>query len=205
MFADPLTLLAFAPAALALNLTPGADMMFCIGQGLKGGWRPAAAASAGVSAACMVHVALAGLGLGAAVAALPWLFEVIRWAGVGYLLWLARTSLRGGGTAEEVPPVRPARAFRDGAVVNLTNPKVVLFVLAFLPQFVRPEGPVLLQFLALGAILSVGGFVVNALAGAFAGRLAQRLRGGRAGRVLGWISAGIFGALAVRLAVMQRS
>ena len=86
---DPLTLLAFIPAALALNLTPGADMVFCLGQGLKSGPRAAISASAGISAGSMVHVTLAGLGLGAAVAAAPWMFDVIRWVGVAYLLWLA--------------------------------------------------------------------------------------------------------------------
>lgn len=68
---DPVSLLAFVPAALALNLTPGADMMFCLGQGLRSGRAAALAASAGIAAGCMVHVVLAGLGLGAAAAAVP--------------------------------------------------------------------------------------------------------------------------------------
>ena len=84
------------PAALALNLTPGVDMMFCLGQGLRAGPQQALAASAGISVGSMVHVALAGLGLGAAVTALPWLFDVIRWVGVIYLLWLALGAIRGG-------------------------------------------------------------------------------------------------------------
>jgi len=200
---DPMTLLSFVPAALALNLTPGADMMFCLGQGLRGGWRPAVAASAGISTGVLVHVALAGLGLGAVVAHAPWLFEVIRWLGVGYLLWLAWATLRARPRVE-VPVVRPARAFREGLLVNLTNPKVVLFVLAFLPQFVTPDHAVLPQFLVLGAVLALGGFVVNALVGVFAGRVTVRLGGGRA-RLLAWFSAGIYGALALRLAALGRA
>ncbi|WPY94035.1 LysE family translocator [Limimaricola variabilis] len=204
---DPLVLLAFLPAALALNLTPGADMMFCLGQGLRGGPRAALAADAGIALAVMGHVTLTGLGLGAAVAALPWLFDAIRWIGVGYLLWLAATALRGGGAApEELPAIRPSRAFRQGLVVNLTNPKVILFVLAFLPQFTDPARPVLLQFLALGAVLSLGGLVVNGAVGVFAGGVGRRLAGSAGfNRWLGRISATIFAGLALRLAAMSRA
>ncbi len=204
---DIVTLLAFVPAALALNLTPGADMMFCFGQGLRSGARPAMAASAGVSVGAFIHVMLAGLGLGAAVAAVPWMFDAIRWIGVAYLLYLAWGALRGGAMPADAPR-RPTRfAFRDGLLVNLTNPKVILFVLAFIPQFVDPAaGSVLLQFLAFGAIISTGGFIVNGMVGVFAGRAGQVLIGNRrAARILGWVSGGIFAALAIRLAIMERA
>ena len=129
---DPVLFLAFVPVALALNLTPGADMMFCLAQGMKGGARPAIAASAGISAGVMIHVGLAGLGLGALVAAFPEVFGAIRWAGAGYLAWLAWKTLRTPMMVAEAPPARTARAFRDGLIVNLANPKVILFVLALL-------------------------------------------------------------------------
>ncbi|MEX0302829.1 MAG: LysE family translocator [Leisingera sp.] len=204
---DAVTLLAFIPAALALNLTPGADMMFCLGQGLRSGRRAAVAASAGISAGGMVHVTLAGLGLGAVVSAMPALFDVIRWAGVAYLLYLAWSALRAGPIAGDRSERRGASAFRSGFLVNLTNPKVILFVLAFVPQFVKPEaGPVLLQFLIFGLILAAGGFFINGLAGIFAGQAGQRLTGSPVfSRWLGRISAGIFAGLAVRLAVMERA
>jgi len=204
---EPVTLLAFVPAALALNLTPGADMMFCLGQGLRSGRGPAVAASAGIAAACMVHVTLAGLGLGAAVAALPWLFDLIRWVGVAYLLYLAWGAWRSGPARADAPAVPAARAFRAGLVVNLTNPKVILFVLAFIPQFVSPEaGPVLAQFLIYGAVLTLGGFVVNGLVGLFAGQAGRRLISSpRFARWLGRISGGIFAALALRLAILERT
>ncbi len=205
MIVEPLVLLAFIPAALALNLTPGADMMFCLGQGLRGGPRAALAADAGIALGGMVHVTLAGLGLGAAVAAAPWLFEVIRWFGVAYLLWLAWTVLRAQPVAGTMPVIRPARAFREGLVVNLTNPKVILFVLAFVPQFVDPARPVLPQFLVFGAILSVGGLWVNGLVGVFAGGIGQQLAGSpRIAVWLGRVSAAVFLGLAARLALLQR-
>lgn len=202
---DPLTLLAFAPAALALNLTPGADMMFCLGQGLRSGPRAAVAASAGISAGGLVHVTLAGLGLGALVAAVPWAFEVIRWGGVAYLLFLAVQVLRQAQAQRDgAPGLSVGRAFATGFVVNLTNPKVILFVLAFVPQFVRPEaGSVLAQFLVFGAVLAVGGFIINGAVGVFASGIGRRLV--RGGRALGWITSGIFFALAARLALLERT
>lgn len=204
---DPLTLLTFTPAALALNLTPGVDMMFCFGQGLRGGTRAAWAASAGISTASMFNTALAGLGLGALIAAAPHAFDIIRWAGVAYLLWLAFRALTQPVVPPEASPAPAGRAFREGMLVNLTNPKVILFILAFIPQFVDPlRGSVLLQFLAFGGILSVGGFVINGTVGMAAGGIGGRLaRSPRLARGLGFASAGIFTALALRLAFLERA
>lgn len=200
---DPVMLLAFIPAALALNLTPGADMMLCIGQGLKRGPRAAWASSAGISCGGMVHVLVAGAGLSALIARYPVAFDVIRWVGVAYLLWLAAQAMRRSAPTEDKPEVRAGRAFRAGLFVNLTNPKVILFVLAFIPQFVNPAaGPVLVQFLVYGAVIGLGGFVVNGFAGVFAGSAGRRLAGGS--RVLDYMTAGIFSALAARLALMER-
>ena len=96
------------------------------------------------------------------------------------------------------------RAFTTGFIVNLTNPKVILFVLAFVPQFVVPEaGNVLGQFLIFGAMLSLGGLIVNGAVGVFASGIGKRLA--RGGRALDWITSGIFVALAARLAVLERT
>lgn len=199
------TLAAFAPAALALNLTPGADMMFCLGQGLRAGPRAAMAANLGIGAGCFVHVVAAGLGLAALIAAFPWLFEAVRWVGIAYLVFLALQTLRTPLGVDAAAPIRPARAFTDAVVVNVFNPKVALFVLAFLPQFVDPARPVLPQFLVLGAVLAAGGLVINGLVGVFAGGIGQRLaRSARLERWLRGISAGIFLALAARLALERR-
>lgn len=200
------TLLAgFVPAALALNLTPGADMMFCLGQGLRGGPRAALAADAGIALGGMVHVAVAGLGLGALVASAPWAFDAIRWIGVAYLLWLAARALRSNGTPGNLPQTRAATAFRDGLLVNLSNPKVILFVLAFVPQFVDASRPVLPQFLIFGAVLSLGGLVVNGAVGLLAGGAGQQLaRSAALGRWLARVSAMVFAGLALRLALISR-
>lgn len=201
MIVDPLVLLAFVPAALALNVTPGADMMFCLAQGLRRGARAAIAASAGISGGVFIHAALAGLGLSALVEAWPPAFDIIRWIGVGYLLWLAVQALRGGrADRQDLPPGNP---FWQGFVVNLTNPKVILFVLAFVPQFVQPErGAVLGQFLVFGAVMGLGGFVINSAVGIASGGIGRKLAGG--GRVLGYVTAGVYSALAIRLALVSR-
>ena len=112
MIVEWTTLLAFAPAALALNLTPGADMMFCLGQGLRGGPRAGMAANLGIAAGSVVHVLAAGLGLSALLVAAPGLFDLIRWAGVGYLVWLAVQAFRRPVGRHDTAPIRPARAFR---------------------------------------------------------------------------------------------
>lgn len=202
---DPITLLAFIPAALVLNMTPGHDMMFCLGQGLRSGPRAAIMASAGVSAGGMVHVTLAGLGLGAVIAAHPWAFDLIRWIGVAYLVYLAVQTLRfSRQTATKGPGLSIWRAFGTGFLVNLTNPKVILFVLAFVPQFVEPAaGNLLGQFLIFGAVLGIGGLFINGAVGAFAGRFTSGLN--KRGRVLGWVSSGVFLTLAARLAVLERA
>ncbi len=212
-------LAAFIPAALALNLTPGADMLFCMGQGLRLGPAAAIAASGGVALGLMVHVLVAGLGVGALVAANPGAMEVIRWLGAAYLLVLAWQALRAAAAPGEPAPT-PAtanagegpqaslglrRAFWQGMAVNLTNPKVILFVLAFVPQFIAPQRAVLPQFLVLGAVVALGGFLVNAAAGWGAGGLARRAAQGGARRLLGVISASIYGALALRLVLMERA
>lgn len=199
---DPLILLAFLPAGLALNITPGADMMFCFAQGLRRGPRAAWLASGGIALGAFVHAAVAGLGLAAVIAANPGLLSVIRWIGVAYLIWLAVKSLR--ATRPDVPETAPSQAFREGLLVNLTNPKVILFVLAFIPQFIDPTHPILPQFLIFGAMLGLGGFVINGTVGHLAGGAGKQLAASeRFSRWLGRVSAGIFGLLALRLALLE--
>ena len=203
---DLIVLLAFLPAALALNLTRGADMMFCLGQGLGSGPRGAAAASAGISAGAMGHVTVAGLGLGAVMARAPWAFDVIRWVGVAYLLYLAVQAFRDTEQGADAAPRSTKLAFRDGIMVNLSNPKVILFVLAFVPQFVDPDRAVLPQFLVFGVILALGGFVINAAVGAAASGAGHRLATDPAPRRwLMRLSGTIFGALALRLALLEKT
>ncbi|AWB47551.1 LysE family translocator [Gemmobacter aquarius] len=206
MIVEPAVLLAFAGAGLALNLTPGADMMFTLGQGLRSGRRAAMAANAGIAVGGLVQTLIAACGLGALVAAHPMAFDLIRWAGVAYLLVLAVQALRAGPVSgREVALQGAGRVFVQAMVVNLLNPKVILFILALLPQFIDPARPVLAQFMVLGLVFATGGFVVNGLVGFFAGSIGQRLaRSAVLARWLGRASALIFTGLAVRLAMLQR-
>jgi len=199
---DPVVLVAFIPAALALNCTPGPDMMLCLAQGMRSGQRAAWAASAGVSLGALIHVTIAGLGLGAVIAAFPWAFEVIRWIGVAYLLFLAVQAFRSSAVKARGAGLRPRQAFIAGLFTNLSNFKVIWFVLAFIPQFVVPDaGPVFAQFLAFGGMIALGGFAVNGLVGSYAGTLGAKLV--QSSKVLGYVTGTIYGALAARLAVME--
>ncbi|MFH1805926.1 MAG: LysE family translocator [Pseudomonadota bacterium] len=203
------TLLIFVPAALALNMTPGNDMLFCLGQGIKSGPRAGIAASFGIATGALIHTFLAGIGLAALIAAHPVAFEMLRWAGIAWLVWLAIQTFRSGTT--RLQPAKTAsssafRAWRDGIVVNLLNPKIIVFVLAFVPQFVHPvQGSVLAQFLILGLILNIGGTVINALVGGFAGKLGQFLaRSARMARAFQIFTGCVFLALAAKLAFDRR-
>ncbi|MDF2232661.1 LysE family translocator [Albimonas sp. CAU 1670] len=208
---SPETLAVFIPVALALNLTPGADMLFSLGQGARSGPAAGVAAAAGISAGSLVHATAAGVGLAALIAAHPLAFEVVRWAGVAYLVWLALRAFadlaRGHGLdgAPSVAPMRPLAAFRAGLLVNLLNPKVGIFVLALVPQFVRPEaGSILGQFLVFGAVLGIGGMAINGAVGLSAGHVGRALaRSRRMSQALQAATGTIFLALAARLALQR--
>jgi threonine/homoserine/homoserine lactone efflux protein len=204
MIIDPGQLWLFIPAALALNLTPGADMMFCLGQGARHGPRAGVAAAFGITTGGMVHAALAALGLAAFLTANPAMFAAVRWGGALYLLWLAFGAVRAAPPPEVGAAIPGGHAFRDAMVVSLLNPKVAFFILAFVPQFVDPaRGAPGLQFLIFGLIIGVGGVCVNGLVGAFAGRARRRLAGrggGAAARALRWGTAVLFAGLAARIA-----
>jgi threonine/homoserine/homoserine lactone efflux protein len=211
MLIEPERLMIFAAAALALNLTPGSDMLSCLGQGLKSGARAGIAASLGIATGALIHIVAAGLGLAALLTAYPAAFETIRWAGVAYLVWLAIQAFRHPPMAAlaagpEVAAANAWRAWRDGIAVNLLNPKVAVFVLAFLPQFVDPaRGAPFLQFLLLGAILNIGGTAINALVGAFAGGIGRVLTTSRRlVRAFQVLSGTVFLGLAARLAFERR-
>lgn len=197
---DPWVITTFVGASIVLYLTPGADMMFVIASGVKGGPKAGAMATAGIILGVLFQVVLAAAGLAVLIATSPLALDVIRYCGAAYLAWLAWHSWR----AEAAPEERRGRAelwsaFWRGMVTNLLNPKVILFILAFLPQFIRPEvGPEWQQIAILGLIFALGGLIADGLIGIFAGLAADRVR--RSTRVMNKISAVIFGALAARLA-----
>ncbi|MET9773380.1 LysE family translocator [Streptomyces sp. NPDC006367] len=198
---------AFLVAAFALCVTPGPDMMFIVAMGGRGGPAAGVMAAAGVACAMLVHAVAAALGLSALFTTLPTLYHVLRWAGAAYLLYLAVKAFRdrsvpgGDGAAPRGTGMR--RAFWQGAITNLLNPKVILFNVAFLPQFVDPSlGHVPGQLLLLGATLVVMGFLWDGCVGLLSGRLAGLLR--RSARVNRWlniVSGTVFTGLAVRLVV----
>ncbi|MHA6324750.1 LysE family translocator [Roseivivax sp. CAU 1753] len=196
---DLATLLTFLGAGVLLNLTPGADVMFALASGARGGPRAGIAAAAGISFGSGVHVCLTAVGVAAALHALPGAFAAIRWAGAGYLMYLAVQSWRAGPGRRTTGVQDLGAAFRTGFVTNLLNPKVALFILAFLPQFADPaRGPVWSQILALGAVFMLSGFVITAAYGAAGGAVAQVLKDHA--RAMNRLAALVFGGLAVRLA-----
>ncbi len=198
---DPWTIAAFMGAAGLLYLTPGADMMFTLASGMSGGPKAGLAAAVGISLGVVFHVTLAAAGLAALLLAYPAAYDAIRWLGAAYLVVLAVQSWRAAAAPE---PMRGRaqiwRAFRRGFLTNVTNPKVALFVLAFLPQFTSPgAGPVWQQIIWLGLMLATGGILTDGAYGVFAGVMANRLR--RASGIMHKISAFVFGGLAARLAI----
>ncbi|MFC8518558.1 LysE family translocator [Streptomyces sp. NPDC057257] len=195
---------AFLVAAFALCVTPGPDMMFIVAMGGRGGPRTGVLAAAGVACAMFVHTVAAALGLSALFLSLPTLYHALRWAGAAYLLYLAVKAFRDRGeSAGEGGPAEPGRrrAFWQGAVTNLLNPKVILFNVAFLPQFVDPGlGHVREQFLVFGLTITVMGFFVDGSIGLLSGKLSALLRRSRrVARGLNIFTGTVFTGLAIRL------
>ncbi|MCW3782375.1 LysE family translocator [Defluviimonas salinarum] len=193
------SLIAFTMGGLILNLAPGADVFFTTACGLQGGPRAGAMAGLGVGLGVVWHVTLAVLGLSALIAAHPGALGAIRWAGAAYLLWLAWKSWRAAGPEGRVRGVMsPWRAVARGFLSNALNPKPVLFILAFLPQFTDPAyGPIWQQVLLLGGIFTFTATLVTVGYGIVAGVLGARI--GARLNALNRIAAVMFAGLAAKL------
>jgi len=205
---DTGTLSLFVLAVLALFLSPGPNMAFVLSHGLAHGVRGGFAAAIGISAADLVHTLCAATGVTALVAAWPPSFDVLRYAGAVYLLWLAWQALRPARarSAAETQPAGFARIVRMALLSNLVNPKALLFFMVFLPQFVNPaHGHVTLQLLVLGVVLSAMALVFNTVLGAFSGQIGRRLqaRPGAAKFQRGFL-AFVMAGLALRLLLLDR-
>lgn len=192
-------LAAFLAAGIALNLTPGADVIFATASGMAGGPKAGAVAGLGVGLGGLWHVGLAAAGVSALLVAHPGALIALKWAGAAYLAYLAWKSWRAGDPTDQARGVAsPGRALWRGFLTNALNPKVALFVLAFLPQFTLPGlGPVWQQIVVLGLLFSLTGTIITAGYGALAGIARQSL-----GRRLGFlnkIAALLFGGLAAKL------
>lgn len=207
---DVATLLTFALAAFALAATPGPDMLLVMTRSVAQGRLAGLVTLAGICAGCYFHAVIAGLSLSGVLLMAPVMFEIIRWAGAAYLLWLAWQAFRGAGgflpPGKDAPALPLGRLFRQGLLTNILNPKVALFFLALFPQFMRPDpDTAVAQALILASVLNVAGFIVNGAIILAAGRLGEwlSLRPGFVrwqNRLLG----GVFAALALRLAFDKR-
>jgi threonine/homoserine/homoserine lactone efflux protein len=202
----------FVGAALLLNLTPGPDMLFVAGTAASRGRRAGLLAALGVGAGCLFHTVLAAVGLSALLAASDLAFTAVKWAGAAYLVWTGLTMLRARRDTAGPSPERPARSgnpFWQGALTNALNPKVALFFLAFLPQFIDAGAPGQAGALVvLGTLFNLGGTGVNLVVALLASRAAAGLasRGG-VGRIGPWLqraAGAMFVGLGLKLALSSR-
>jgi len=201
----------FIISGLVLNVTPGPDTAYIIGRSLQLGWRGGAVAALGISAGCLFHVVGAAIGLSALLAASSAAFTLVKWVGAAYLCFMGVKMLlsRSQSPAEAAVAVNGAiplrRVFWQGAMTNVLNPKVALFFLAFLPQFVAADSPhKAAAFLLLGLIFIFNGTLWCLGVAAFAAGAAGRIR--QSGRALAWINralGGLFVYLGVRVAMLQ--
>jgi threonine/homoserine/homoserine lactone efflux protein len=188
---DTTTVLLFAAATLALVAIPGPNLLYIASRSVAHGPRAGCASALGVEAGTLVHIGAATVGLSALIASSATAFSALKYLGAAYLLYLgARTLIsRRGAAGTPAPAAAPlTRAFAQGMLVNVLNPKVALFFLAFLPQFVDPDrGPVWMQVLVLGAILGAFGFAMDCLYAVVSAAAAGRLRGRGGGKVTGGV------------------
>jgi threonine/homoserine/homoserine lactone efflux protein len=206
----PEQFLGFLVAAVAITASPGPDNLMVLGVGVSQGRRQGVAFGLGCAFGCLSHTLLAVVGVSALVAASPWAFTALKVGGGLYLLWLGLQALRSRGAA--ALQARPGLAagttaalFLRGVLANAINPKVVLFFLSFLPQFVVADrGSVGLQLAALGVVFTAQAAVLFGLLGFFAGSVGQGLqRWPQAGMWLDRLAGVIFIGLGLRLIVAR--
>jgi threonine/homoserine/homoserine lactone efflux protein len=204
---DQHLLMLFAVTTLIAMIVPGPDMLFVLGCGMSGGPRAGLLATAGVATSEAIHIALAAAGLAALFAAVPIAFTVVRIVGAAYLVYLGVQVIRHRHDEQRDVVVatreaRGRRAYWNGVLTNLLNPKMVTFTIAFIPQFINPQlGHVWMQFVILGAILIVFEFLVDGTVGVLAGRIGAWLRRRRTvRRRIELAVGGIYIGLGVRLA-----
>jgi threonine/homoserine/homoserine lactone efflux protein len=187
---DAQQLVLFIAAGLLLNLTPGPDVLYIVSSALRAGARAGVVAGLGITAGCFVHVFAAAAGVSALLAASATAFTVLKWAGAAYLVWVGLRLLaaRAPAHAPDLQGLVPVQApttlgavFRGGFLTNVLNPKVAIFFLAFVPQFIAPDTEhKALAFVLLGALFNVNSVAVNtgwALAAAWMARHGAVRRG----------------------------
>jgi threonine/homoserine/homoserine lactone efflux protein len=202
----------FVIAGLLLNITPGPDMALVIARSARSGARAGSAAALGIGAGCFVHIAAAAVGVSALIMASATAFAVLKWVGAAYLVYVGMRMLLGAGRSVEA--VSEARgierdelrsAFLQGFLTNALNPKVAVFFLAFLPQFIAADAPSkAAAFLILGCVFNVTGTAWNLAVAWFAGRVGAS---GRFGWLRAWLErtlGALFVAAGIRLALPER-
>lgn len=205
--------LTFVGAGLALEFTPGPSMLYMLGQTARHGRSHGLVSLAGVLSGGVAHVVLAVFGLAALIAQSAWLFSVVKWIGAVYLIWLGLQSLRarpagGESSAHAAPAAGPSawRAYRQGLLIDLFNPKVALFFIAFVPQFVVPgAGPIAAQLALHGLLLLVLAAACDVPLILIGARLTRWFKG--RWHLALWSERGlgaIFVGLGARLALVQR-
>lgn len=206
---DLSTLLLFTSASLLLALAPGPDNIFVLTQSALKGRLVGLVVTLGLCTGLIVHTSAVALGVAAVFQASALAFNLLKYAGAAYLLYLAWGAFRAGASvlsSESDQEISLARYYLRGIVMNVTNPKVSIFFLAFLPQFTRPEqGHLPLQMLVLGAVFILATLLVFGAISLLAGVLGQWLRrSARAQQLLNKTVAVVFAALALKLAAASR-
>jgi threonine/homoserine/homoserine lactone efflux protein len=199
---------AFLLTALIVCVSPGIGVVYTLATAIRGGVRAGLLASVGCTLCTMLHLGFALLGLAAVLHTMAVLFQTIKFAGVAYLLWMAWATLRGHGSLDLQPAAADVSAGRivwRGVLLNLLNPKLPLFFVAFLPQFVPAGDPHATLVLAqLGAVFVAMTFAVFAVYAIFAGALRRIIsESSRTLTLMRRIFAGSFAALGVRLALQR--
>jgi threonine/homoserine/homoserine lactone efflux protein len=200
MFPTLTSTLAFAAAAGILTLTPGADTMLVLRTAIVGGRRQGVLAGVGVCSGLFVWGAAAGVGLTAVVLASRIAYDALRVAGAAYLVYLAVSSLRGGREAEGAEPAPSRGPYRRGLLTNVLNPKVGVFYVTFLPQFIPRHSSVLVCSLLFAAVHALEGVGWLTAVSFLSDRLGHLMRRRRVRRWLDRLTAAVFVALAARLA-----
>ena len=205
-------LLLFILAGWLLNVTPGPDTALIVARSTQLGLKGGAMACAGVAAGIMVHVTAAALGISALIAASATAFGIVKFLGAAYLIYIGikmivtRRANDGETPAALRLPLSYRKVFRQGFVTNALNPKVALFFLAFLPQFIDNNAPsTALAFLFLGVVFNVNGTIWNLMVAWITARAASMMRGAKTFQR--WIDCTIgalFVAFGVKLALFQR-
>ncbi len=202
------TLLCFLGASAALTVAPGPDNIFVITQGITRGRKPAIVTALGMCSGISIHTTAAAFGISAVFYSSIIAFNVVKFAGAAYLLYLAYKTLKEKSAVSlAAADDRPAAAlFKRGFIMNVLNPKVAMFFLAFLPQFVSAEGGRFhLQMLLLGAVFMTQAVIIFTTIGFFSGSIGNYLLNRpKVARYFGWLTAGIFASLGVRLGMAER-